>query len=323
MEKHEVIDFHVHVYPAFNDLLVKLKEAYPDLPIKDDMDFSKLKKLLPVAHKAQSVAQGVLGLGKKLPGFLNKLNDKYVALTTFYSIIIESSVDDLLREMKRLNVTKAVLIAHPPLIPNEFILDLCKEHPDKFIPFINVSMEEDPAVKIDELVEQGAFGLKIHHAADGVRANDEFYTPMLEKAKEHKMPVILHTGCFHMEPIHRCPEYSHAREVEPYFDRYPETTFILAHMNYKEPEVAMEFALKYANVYVDISWQDTEVIYSALSKVPTEKILFGSDWPLVGNNIEVTLKRVLRLYDEKALNAEQLEKILKKNALRILSEAPE
>lgn len=318
MEKHEVIDFHVHVYPTFNNLLSKLKEAYPDLPIKDDMDFSKLKKLLPVAHKAQSFAQGALGLGKKLPGFLNKINDKYVALTTFYSIIIESSVDDLLKEMNRLNVTKAVLIAHPPLISNEFILELCKQHPDKFIPFINVSMEEEPAERIDELVEMGAYGLKIHHAADGIRATDEIYRPMLEKAKEHGMPVILHTGCFHMEPIHKCPEFSHARELEPYFTEYPELTFILAHMNYKEPEVAMEFALKYENVYVDISWQDTEVIYSALSKVPTEKILFGSDWPLVGNNIEVTLKRVLRLYDEKALTAEQLSKILKDNALKLL-----
>ena len=323
MEKHEVIDFHVHVYPAFSDLVKKLKEAYPDLPIKDDMEFSKIKKLLPLAHKAQSVAQGVLGLGKKLPGLLNKLNDKYVALTTFYSIIIESSVDDLLRQMDRLNVTKAVLIAHPPLIPNEFILDLCKKYPDKFIPFINVSLEEDPARRIDELVEKGAYGLKIHHAADGIRANDELYTPMLEKASEHKMPGMHHTGCFHMEPIHRCPEYSHAREVEPYFNRYPETIFILAHMNYKEPEVAMEFALNYSNVYVDISWQDTEVIYSALSKIPIEKILFGSDWPLVGNNIEVTLKRVLRLHNEKALTLEQLTKILKGNAQRLLAKPQE
>ncbi len=319
MEKHEVIDFHVHVYPAFNDLLGKLKEAYPDLPIKDDMDFSKLKKLLPMAHKAQSMAQGVLGIGKKLPGFLNKVNDKYVALVTFYSIIIESSVTDLLKEMERLNVTKAVLIAHPPLISNEFILDLCQKYPEKFIPFINVSTEEEPANKIDELIEKGAYGLKIHHAADGMRANDEFYEPMLEKAREHRMPVILHTGCFHMKPIHRCPEFSHAREVEPYFSKYPELNFILAHMNYKEPEVAMEFATKYPNVYVDISWQDTEVIYSALSKIPTEKILFGSDWPLVGNNIEVTLKRVLRLYEEKALTEEQLSKILKENATRLLS----
>ncbi|TNF26384.1 MAG: amidohydrolase [Deltaproteobacteria bacterium] len=319
MQKHEVIDFHVHVYPAFNDLLSKLKEAYPDLPIKDDMDFSTLKKLLPMAHKAQSMAQGVLGLGKKLPGFLNKMNDKYVALVTFYSIIIESSVDDLLREMDRLNVTRAVLIAHPPLISNEFILDLCEKYPDKFISFINVSTDEDPAAKIDELVAKGAFGLKIHHAADGIKASDEFYIPMLEKAREHKMPVILHTGCFHMKPIHKCPEFSHAKEVEPYFSKYPDLKFVLAHMNYKEPDVAMEFARKYDNVYVDISWQDTEVIYKALSQVPTDKILFGSDWPLVGNNIEVTLKRVLRLFDEKALTEEQLGKILKENALSLLS----
>ncbi|MCO4795578.1 MAG: amidohydrolase family protein [Bacteriovoracaceae bacterium] len=317
MKKNEVIDFHVHVYPAFNDLLGKIKEAYPDLPIKDDLDFSKLKKLLPLFHKAGSAAQGVFGLGKRLPGFLNKVNDKYVALLTFYSIIIESSINDLLKEMERLNVTKAVLIAHPPMISNEFILDLTEKYPDKFIPYINVSLEENPAEKIDEFVEKGAMGLKIHHAADGINPMDQFYTPLLDKAKEHKLPVILHTGCFHMKPIHKCPEYSHAKEIEPYFKKYPELTFILAHMNYKDPKLAMEYAKTYDNVFVDISWQDTEIIFEALNKVPTEKILFGSDWPLVGNNIEVTLNRVLKLHHEKAITDSQLRKILRENALQI------
>ncbi|MCO4753727.1 MAG: amidohydrolase family protein, partial [Bacteriovoracaceae bacterium] len=53
---------------------------------------------------------------------------------------------------------------------------------------------------------------------------------------------------------------------------------------------AIEFCENYTNVYCDSSSQPTEIIQEALERIPN-KLMFGTDWPLVGSNQTTMVQR--------------------------------
>jgi predicted TIM-barrel fold metal-dependent hydrolase len=99
----------------------------------------------------------------------------------------------------------------------------------------------------------------------------------------------------------------------------PEVSFILAHLgcfasrNWREHVSAIEAAKRIANLYLDTS----SVVFfkypeQATHELPPEKLIFGSDGPLVDSRVELFKIQLLRLPKEK----EQL--ILGGNILRLL-----
>lgn len=61
-------------------------------------------------------------------------------------------------------------------------------------------------------------------------------------------------------------------------------------MNLHEPERAIGLAERFSNVLLDTSWQPGEVIAEACRRVGAAKILFASDWPLLGDNHRVGIQ---------------------------------
>src|SRR5262249_55470294 len=149
-----------------------------------------------------------------------------------------------------------------------------------------------PAQALKSCAKKGARLLKIHPAADGEGPDSPRYRAMLEVAESLNLPVIIHTGCMHSRVLYRDPEMGKAERFAPWFEAYPQTSFILAHMNFHEPETAIDLAEKYANVFVDTSWQPTEVIAEAVRRMGARKILFATDWPFIGNNLSIGVDRV-------------------------------
>ena len=44
-------------------------------------------------------------------------------------------------------------------------------------------------------------------------------------------------------------------------------------------EMALELALQYPNVYLDVSSQNLTNVRRIIAEAPADRILFGSDWP--------------------------------------------
>jgi predicted TIM-barrel fold metal-dependent hydrolase len=184
---------------------------------------------------------------------------------------------------------------------NEEIASYVRRWPDKFIGFAKHDSRTE-AGKIRKMLrrevrELGLRGLKLH----GVPSKE-----MAETAAELKIPILFHP-----------PNVSDSLEV---VHSYPEVSFILAHLgsfasrNWNEHVRAIEASKKLANLYLDTS---SVVFFTYLERaareLPPEKLIFGSDGPLVDSRVELYKIRLLKLPKLK----EQL--ILAGNITRLLS----
>lgn len=114
---------------------------------------------------------------------------------------------------------------------------------------------------------------KIHAASDGEGLDSPRYRELLEVAREKNLPVILHAGCIQNRLFYKDPECGRAELFAPWFEGYPEVSFILAHMNFHEPHKAIELAELHSNVFLDNSWQPPEIIGEAVRRVGAERVL--------------------------------------------------
>jgi len=148
-----------------------------------------------------------------------------------------------------------------------------------------------------EVRDLGLKGLKLH----GVPS-----TEMLDAAAELRIPIL-----FHPSHVDDCHEAVRA---------YPQVNFILAHLgsfasrDWREHLRAIEAANKYPNLYLDTSSVVfVDYLEKAVRELPAEKLVFGSDGPLVDARVELYKIRLLKLPPEK----ERL--VLGGNILRLLS----
>ena len=184
---------------------------------------------------------------------------------------------------------------------NEEIASYVRRWPDRFIGFAKHDSGTE-AGKIRNMLrrevrELGLKGLKLH----GVPSEE-----MVETAAELKIPVLYHP--------------STVRESLEVVRSYPEVAFILAHLgsfasrDWTEHVQAIEAAKQLPNLYLDTS----SVVFfgyleRAAQELPAEKLIFGSDGPLVDSRVELYKIRLLKLPQTK----EQL--ILGGNILRLLA----
>lgn len=183
---------------------------------------------------------------------------------------------------------------------NKEIASYVRRWPDKFIGFAKHDSKTE-AGKIrnmlyHEVLKLGLRGLKLH----GIPTKE-----MVETAAELGIPILFHP-----------PRVSDSLKV---IESNPKVSFILAHLgcfasrNWREHVRAIEAAKRIANLYLDTS---SVVFFKYLEKaayeLPPEKLVFGSDGPLVDSRVELYKIQLLRLPKEK----EQL--VLGGNILRLL-----
>ena len=212
----------------------------------------------------------------------------------------------------------AVVIAHPPWITNEFVLELAQEY-SQILPVVHVPREAaNPVETFKSYIQQGAIALKIHPASDGEGVDSPRYQQLLKVAQQMGLPVILHTGCIHSRLLYRDPHLSHVSHFQEWFENYPEIQFVLAHMNFHEPDAALDLCEQYGQLFVDTSWQPAEVIGEAVRRIGAERVLLGTDWPLIGGNMRVGRQRIDDAIKIGMLNESQAQLILGENAAKLL-----
>src|SRR5262245_10486350 len=186
---------------------------------------------------------------------------------------------------------------------NEEIASYVRKWPSKLIGFAKHDPTTESArireMLLHEVRDLGLKGLKLH-----VVPTEE----MLVTAQELRIPILVHP-----------PRVADLVEVVRV---WPQVNFILAHLgnfasrDWKEHIRAIEATKALPNLYLETSAVVFfEFLEQAASEVPADKLVFGTDGPLVDQRAEMQKFRLLNLPREKA------EQVFAGNILRLLGQA--
>lgn len=181
-----------------------------------------------------------------------------------------------------------------PAIPNDAIASAVNQHPDVFIGFGAVDPHQDIAWCVEEVNrchEIGLKGLKFQQAIQGFCPDEERFYPIYQAAQSLGLVCLFHMGTTgigagaaggmglklkYCRPIH----------VDDVAADFPELTIIGAHPGWPWTDELLAMAVHKANLYIDLSgWAPKYFPPSLVQYARTvlqDKVLFGTDWPLIG-----------------------------------------
>ncbi len=202
------------------------------------------------------------------------------------------TLEGLLRAMDDAGIEKAVLLGwyweQPETCAwqNRFYADCVRTHPDRLAAcatFHPHAGREETLTELRRAREEGLAGLgELSPHSQAYSMADPVLAEVLAVAAEYRWPVNFHVTDPDTRPYPGRIE-TPLEDFMRLIAAFPRTNFILAHwgglLPLREPSV-----LAYANVWYDTA--ASPLLYDAgvwrrfLSVVPSERVLFGSDFPL-------------------------------------------
>lgn len=204
-------------------------------------------------------------------------------------------LDVLVKMLKVAGIDMAVLISISTpkgcLPPNDSLASIIRKH-RMFIGFAGVdpTKGDESIEELENLVSQGFRGIKLYPPLQGFRPSDKRLYGFYERAQQLNVPIMFHTGISWIKGVELsdcCP-----LEVEKLAASFPGLKLILAHMGFPWVWEAAMMAVKYENVYLDISGvfmgtpkEHISYVFTKMltpgfvSRFLADKLLFGSDWP--------------------------------------------
>jgi hypothetical protein len=166
--------------------------------------------------------------------------------------------------------------------------------------------------EIDRLRRAGCRGFKLHPEFQGIDLADPRLNPFFE-AVAGKFMVLFHMGDAVKSPSNK----STPKKLAAILDRFPALTVIAAHMGgYCFWQESLE-ELAGRNLYFDTSstipYIDRKLFKKIVSKHGTDRILFGSDYPL-----HSPAQALAEIDSLDWLSSQQKEKIFGGNAVNLL-----
>lgn len=242
--------------------------------------------------------------------------DMTVAVLTAAGMRATHTTDNLKREMKELGVKHSVLlpIDFPRLSSNaEAYAEAALDDPE-LIPFGSVHPYAGN-VRSRLMAQQraGARGLKIHPMAQMVAPDNIRCLRLCQHCADLGMPILFHCGPVGIEPKagkRRCQVYRYEKVIA----ENPTLPVILGHSGALQMEEALALALRYSNVWLELSSQGLPAIRKLCQETDAERLLYGSDWPFYHQALP--LAKILIATEG---DSELRSKILSKNATRLLA----
>ncbi len=213
-------------------------------------------------------------------------------------------------------------------LQNQWHLNWIKEDPDRFIAFAAVQpLEGDKAFDaVQKAIDDGCRGIgEMHPAAQAYPMNHPTWLKILDWAQNNNIPVNLHVT----EPVGSSYEgkvITPLAHIQWLIQQFPHLKIILAHWGGGLPfyELNKVFRENFKNVYYDTSASpllyDPKIYKSVYDIVGSDKILFGSDYPLrlyPKTEQEPTFISILDEVKNSGLQSDDLSKILGKNAQKL------
>ncbi len=269
------------------------------------------------------------------PGVIRSNRDNYFLDEPAFALLYRSpkarmiGAEDIIRSMDEHGVDISVVFGFPWLNPetcrqhNDYIIESAAKWPERLKGFCCVSLYDRGAEKeVERCLEAGLSGVgELALYGKGGITNEAIKSlaPIMELCRRAGLPVLIHTN----EPVgHQYPGKTENTLAQIYdmVRAYPENTIILGHWGgglffYNLLKKEVNDAL--ANVYFDTAASpflyDLRIYREAARLAGEDKILFGTDYPLIAPD------RYFREIDSSGISPEVREKILGHNAARILS----
>jgi predicted TIM-barrel fold metal-dependent hydrolase len=220
-------------------------------------------------------------------------------------------------------VDATTALGHPAL-SSEDIAARAAAHPDVLIPFGSVDPWAGSAAitRARSLVrDHGVQGFKFHPTLQAFAPNDMEFYPLWEAIESLGVPAVFHTGQTGIGaglPGGRRLKlrYSQPILLDDIAAEFPGMTVILAHPSVPWQDEAISMATHKSNVFIDLSgWSPKYFppqLVRAINGLLSEKVLFGSDYPVL------TPERWIKDFEFLEIKAEVLPKVMKDNAARVL-----
>jgi uncharacterized protein len=256
----------------------------------------------------------------------------YIERDVWFSTLYEdprhklASAEDVVASMEAAGVDRTVIMGFPwkdgglCKEHNSYIIDAVKRYPDKLIGFACVQpLDAGDDKEIARCLDAGLMGVG-ELGPDGQRFDiaDRW---VLEAAatvlQQYKRPLLVHSS----EPL----GHGYAGKGETYppkllklAQNFPDLTIVLAHWGGGLPfyELMPEVAEALRNVYYDTAASTYlyrfDVFPAAARIVGAEKILWGTDYPLLSQG------KFLKRVRESGLTGREQEAVLGVNAARLL-----
>ncbi|MCJ7605193.1 MAG: amidohydrolase family protein [Dehalococcoidales bacterium] len=238
-----------------------------------------------------------------------------------------ATADDLIESMDRHGVAVSVIVNYGWSTPelcretNDYILESCARYPERLIGFCAVAdFTSDISLReLERCAASGARGIgelrPDLHRADF--SDSDAMHPFTSLMKGYGLMLLLHCS----EPVgHTYPGKGTATPdlIYPFLERNPALTTICAHWGGGLPFYSLmpEVDKALENVYFDTAASPflyrPEIYRRVGDFIGVEKILFGSDYPLMEP------ERLLREFPDTGLTSVQKDLILAGNAQRLL-----
>jgi len=210
-----------------------------------------------------------------------------------------------------------------PPIPNEEIAEAAAANPDVLIPFASVDpARADATSRALRLIdEHDVKGFKFHPNLQEFFPNDRSVYPLYEVIAEAGIPALFHSG--HSGIGTGLPgggglrlKYSNPMCLDDVAADFPELQIVAAHPSFPWQDEAISICLHKSNVWIDLSGWSPKYFPPQLVQYANtqlrEKVLFGSDFPLI------TPDRWLADFEQAPFKDEVRPLVLKENAARLL-----
>ncbi|MGW1195245.1 amidohydrolase family protein [Streptomyces sp. NPDC002536] len=211
-----------------------------------------------------------------------------------------------------------------PPVPNEEVAEAALQNPDVIIPFASIDPHKGWAGvrQVRRLVEEfGIKGFKFHPILQAFRPNDRLAYPLYEAIEEAGAVAVFHTGQTGIGA--GAPggggirlKYGNPMDVDDVASDFPGMPIILAHPSFPWQDEALAVATHKPQVHIDLSGWSPKYFPPQLVRYADsllqDKVLFGSDYPLISPD------RWLADFAALPLKDEVRPKILKENAARLL-----
>jgi len=237
------------------------------------------------------------------------------------------TAEELLEAMRLSGVSKSVVFGFSWAEQkhcsetNDYVLDAARRYPGKLLPFISVQPKagREAIREMERCFDAGARGVG-ELLPDGQAFNlsdEEIMTPLLAVIRERNMPVVIHSS----EPVghhYRGKGETSPRKLFRFVAKHQGIKFVLCHWGggliffHLMPSVEKKLKDVYYDSAASPFLYDPH-IYRVAAQICPNRILFGSDYPLISQ------RRALAEVDHQRLSSEIAEKIKGKNARKLLN----
>jgi hypothetical protein len=238
------------------------------------------------------------------------------------------SIADYLGKMDRAGIQRSLLIAVRAgdlavkgsfEIPYERVHEICREHPDRFSGLAGVDPFRGMAGLRDlekAVRDMGFVGAHLYPHWFGLAPDHAKYYPYYAKCCELDVPIMMQVGhnlIYSRE--RRLPSVGRPIALDQVAIDFPELKLLGIHIGVPWTEEMISMAWKHENVFIGVDayapkhWPAPIVHY--LNTYGRDKVLFGTDWPVIDP------ERAVREIDELDIREDARPLLMRENALKV------